>query len=870
MGPTSTVSAQQNTDEGADSGTEEAPATTSSAESADASTGSGAGDPVEAIHELTATTPSTERDGDSSLSEARTQIDRENSGADVSAQTVSVRSATATTTPAAATTTVTVATPTTASATVTAAEPMARTIAVRPQAAAPVTVASIVTDVLTWIGLGPLANGLPVPAAPVPSLVESLWLAVRQTQYVLNNQRPVAQPTVSGQGPDGVITGRLNVSDYDDSALAYVVSRAPERGTLVVDEFGIFTYTPDSALAAAGDTDTFTISIDDTVGNPAHVHGILGLIGRAGPTSATVTVTVAPAAETVGTTSHIGVDPVDLADLVARPDVAVSLNPDGAVGFLDGTFTDKTVATKADAAAVLNGLASLLGAPAGFASPDNITVQRIGGSSAIPGDVAETIYRVRDSVAGIPVLGSEVILVTDSEGTVTGLFNNHDGRIASTDLTPDARIDDEAEAVAVAATAYLSATTGQSDRTALAAFIALSTFDPDLVVFALDSGAPPRLAWRVVVDPGDVSQSLGLTDPEPGHTYFIYANGADAGTVIVDTPNAQALATTATANDVLGQARQINIVDTTIWFVFHYYELADVPRNLATYWTSYQFFGWGAPVLPGSLVSQGWFGWDAAPVSAHANMAEVYDYYTNVLGLTSFNGNGARINVSVGYNPHTTWSDYFTGYSNAFWSPSLQQFVFGNGGNLQAALDVVAHEYTHAVISYAVGDGGSVLDYGESGAVNEAFADILGSLIEDKSGAGRWLMGEDSDFVGGAVRNLADPSTITTGLGPYRETYASRYTGTGDDGGEHLNSTIFSHAAYKMMTDPVTGDISDETWARVFYHALYRLSPGATFIDGRAAVVDSADAMGFSAVQLQAIARAFDDVGIVAGVTVLV
>ena len=73
-----------------------------------------------------------------------------------------------------------------------------------------------------------------------------------------------------------------------------------------------------------------------------------------------------------------------------------------------------------------------------------------------------------------------------------------------------------------------------------------------------------------------------------------------------------------------------------------------------------------------------------------------------------------------------------------------------------------------------------------------------------------------------------------------------------------------------MMTDPVTGDISDETWARVFYHALYRLSPGATFIDGRAAVVDSADAMGFSAVQLQAIARAFDDVGIVAGVTVLV
>lgn len=73
-----------------------------------------------------------------------------------------------------------------------------------------------------------------------------------------------------------------------------------------------------------------------------------------------------------------------------------------------------------------------------------------------------------------------------------------------------------------------------------------------------------------------------------------------------------------------------------------------------------------------------------------------------------------------------------------------------------------------------------------------------------------------------------------------------------------------------MMTDPASGDISEETWARVFYHALYRLSPGATITDGRAAVLDSADAMGFTAVQLQAIERAFDDVGIAAGVTVLV
>jgi bacillolysin len=143
-------------------------------------------------------------------------------------------------------------------------------------------------------------------------------------------------------------------------------------------------------------------------------------------------------------------------------------------------------------------------------------------------------------------------------------------------------------------------------------------------------------------------------------------------------------------------------------------------------------------------------------------------------------------------------------------------------------------------------------------------------LIEGKSGTGRWLIGEDSHFAGGAVRNLANPSTITTAYGPYRQTYATRYTGAGDDGGEHINSTIFSHAAYEMMTDSATAAVSQQTWARVFYHALYRLSPGANFADGRAAVFDSADALGFTAAQLDAIDRAFDDVGIPAGLTVLI
>lgn len=53
----------------------------------------------------------------------------------------------------------------------------------------------------------------------------------------------------------------------------------------------------------------------------------------------------------------------------------------------------------------------------------------------------------------------------------------------------------------------------------------------------------------------------------------------------------------------------------------------------------------------------------------------------------------------------------------------------------------------------------------------------------------------------------------------------------------------------------------------MFYHSLYRLSPGAKFTDGRAAVFDTAQEFGFTPGQLQAISDAFDAVGIAAPTT---
>ncbi|MCX2929686.1 DUF1254 domain-containing protein [Mycobacterium sp. CVI_P3] len=150
----------------------------------------------------------------------------------------------------------------------------------------------MITDVMTWVGLGRLATDLPGPGIPAPQLIGTAWLAVRQHQYKWNNQRPAADPTAATElDPTGAVTGDLNATDFEGDTLTYVVSGAPEHGTVVVDDQGHFTYVPE-VPAGSPVIDEFTVTIDDTVGNPAHYYGLLGLTGVLNAPTITVHVTV--------------------------------------------------------------------------------------------------------------------------------------------------------------------------------------------------------------------------------------------------------------------------------------------------------------------------------------------------------------------------------------------------------------------------------------------------------------------------------------------------------------------------------------------------------------------------------------------------
>jgi Zn-dependent metalloprotease len=197
--------------------------------------------------------------------------------------------------------------------------------------------------------------------------------------------------------------------------------------------------------------------------------------------------------------------------------------------------------------------------------------------------------------------------------------------------------------------------------------------------------------------------------------------------------------------------------------------------------------------LPGTLVLTETTGStsDSTLQLAHNYAGSTYDYYKNVHGRDSYNNAGATIKSSVHYS---------TNYNNAYWNGS--QMVYGDGdgtqfGPLSKALDVDAHELTHAVTETSA----NLIYQNESGALNEATSDIMASAVEAWSDGAvstdTWKVGEDITTPatpGDALRYMNDPAAA----GDY-DYYPTRYTGTADSGGVHSNSGIANLAFYLMV-----------------------------------------------------------------------
>ena len=121
----------------------------------------------------------------------------------------------------------------------------------------------IVSGLLSAFRIAPAAAGSDAPAAPTSSFTLILEAIRREINRLFNNKAPTAAPAQTHQSADGVVTGSLGASDPEGDPLRYTVTQAPERGSVIVDAAGNFTYTPGAGLAATGGADTFVVQVRD-------------------------------------------------------------------------------------------------------------------------------------------------------------------------------------------------------------------------------------------------------------------------------------------------------------------------------------------------------------------------------------------------------------------------------------------------------------------------------------------------------------------------------------------------------------------------------------------------------------------------------
>lgn len=281
-------------------------------------------------------------------------------------------------------------------------------------------------------------------------------------------------------------------------------------------------------------------------------------------------------------------------------------------------------------------------------------------------------------------------------------------------------------------------------------------------------------------------------------------------------------------------------------------------------------------------------------LDVHAGMQAVYDYYKDVLGRDSYDGEGAVIRQFVNV-PHddSTFSSFplnacaldlsaqLSAINDGLDEYSFAFMAYGAGDGLSISslvgFDVLAHEFTHLVTAYrGIGD----LEYnGESGAINEAISDIMACAIGHGSGLDtNWLIGENVMLPKGTfMRSMQDPKLGQNGQDPQPDTYGGEYwadpNNRDDNGGVHTNSGVMNHWYYLLCEGGEgTNDVGHsydleglgiQKATNIVYNSLlYGFTPTATYQDACDATVLIAQQI-YGESEAIATAKAWEAVGVI-------
>lgn len=275
--------------------------------------------------------------------------------------------------------------------------------------------------------------------------------------------------------------------------------------------------------------------------------------------------------------------------------------------------------------------------------------------------------------------------------------------------------------------------------------------------------------------------------------------------------------------------------------------------------------GGGRAALPGTLLRR-----EGDPPSGNASADEafdgagaVHDLYFTEYGRNSLDGKGMKLTATVNHR---------RGYNNAFWNGAQMVYGAGDGRIFRTftELSIISHEMSHGVVQFS----GGLTYQGQSGALNESFADVFGALsvqraAGESANAAHWLIGKGifgPEIRGAALRSMKMPGTAYADavLGQDPQPYhMDHYVDTTDDnGGVHINSGIPNHAFYLYCMY-----LGGNAWGapgKIWYHALQRLNnPMASFHDWAVQTLESAiELHRIGASEVNALRRAWKLVGI--------
>lgn len=334
-----------------------------------------------------------------------------------------------------------------------------------------------------------------------------------------------------------------------------------------------------------------------------------------------------------------------------------------------------------------------------------------------------------------------------------------------------------------------------------------------LGVHALEEGAS-RLAWQVQL----MTQSDRCIDP----TIVVDATNGD---ILEVRDSAHRLADRAPGAHyhLMNEATDIKDIAIELPLGSTHYQLSDPTTNpIKTTW-SYAEDG-RHQVVQSDTLGQ----WDVrssapgAAVDAHFYTAQAIEYFKKYHGRNGPDGIGGRVAAVV--------HDPFGHGMNAYYNSTRGEMHCGDGGGdllpICSAFDVVVHEITHGV----TGATSRLQYYGESGALNESFSDVLGAsaefALEGDNPARNFALGERASRNGLPFRDMVNPSRIPFGPHGAARYYPEHYSqivpcAPGEPGDHERNDNCYVHynssipnRAFSLMTAGGTHNVSKVTVPR--------------------------------------------------------